>query len=61
MSSNSQHLDKNETSPLHFKELFLSQQEIETDEEAKFGIFYSKNFHDIYREGKKLGEVLMKI
>lgn len=44
-------------SPFKFRNLFQTEPEIENEEEVKLGIHYSINFKDVYREGRKLGEV----
>ena len=44
-------------SPFLFRQLFETEPELENEEEVKLGIHYSINFKDVYREGRKLGEV----
>ena len=44
-------------SPFMFRNLFQTEPDIENEEEVKLGIHYSINFKDVYREGRKLGEV----
>jgi len=40
-----------------FTKYFIAEPKPESLEESKLGIHYTIKFHDIYKEGRKLGEV----
>lgn len=60
-SSSENQIEDKQTSSFVFRDLFCSKPEIENEEEIKLGIHYSIDFKDVYKQGRKLGEVFLYI